>query len=48
MLRRSLSQPLPELLPKYFYDDVGSQLFERITTLPAYYQTRSYSAMLPR
>ncbi|HPH28914.1 MAG TPA: L-histidine N(alpha)-methyltransferase [Pseudomonadota bacterium] len=48
VLRRSLSQPLPELLPKYFYDDVGSQLFERITTLPAYYQTRTEIQILQR
>ncbi len=28
------------LLPKYFYDLVGSALFERITQLPEYYPTR--------
>ncbi len=28
------------LPPKYFYDSVGSELFERITTLPEYYPTR--------
>ncbi len=28
------------LLPKYFYDDVGSALFETITRLPEYYLTR--------
>ena len=28
------------LPPKYFYDGVGSQLFERITELPEYYPTR--------
>jgi L-histidine Nalpha-methyltransferase len=26
--------------PKYFYDEQGSKLFEKITTLPEYYQTR--------
>ena len=26
--------------PKYFYDNAGSELFERITTLPEYYPTR--------
>ena len=26
--------------PKYFYDEAGSQLFERITELPEYYPTR--------
>ncbi len=28
------------LLPKYFYDSLGSQLFEQITLLPEYYPTR--------
>src|SRR5512146_2328786 len=28
------------LPPKYFYDGVGSLLFERITELPEYYPTR--------
>ena len=28
------------LSPKYFYDSVGSELFERITTLPEYYPMR--------
>jgi len=28
------------LPPKYFYDQAGSELFERITTLPEYYPTR--------
>jgi dimethylhistidine N-methyltransferase len=28
------------LPPKYFYDVTGSELFERITTLPEYYPTR--------
>jgi L-histidine N-alpha-methyltransferase len=29
-----------ELPPKWFYDDVGSQLFDEITRLPEYYPTR--------
>src|SRR5271155_5164165 len=28
------------LMPKYFYDDLGSSLFEAITHLPEYYLTR--------
>ena len=28
------------LLPKYFYDQRGSALFQRITELPEYYLTR--------
>ncbi|HVF13993.1 MAG TPA: L-histidine N(alpha)-methyltransferase, partial [Acidimicrobiales bacterium] len=29
-----------ELPPKWFYDDIGSQLFDEITRLPEYYPTR--------
>ena len=32
--------------PKYFYDDVGSRLFEQICDLPEYYPTRVESALL--
>lgn len=45
-LRESLSRTLPEIAPHYFYDDVGSQLFERITQLDAYYPTRTELAIL--
>jgi L-histidine Nalpha-methyltransferase len=34
------------LPPKYFYDDAGSLLFERITELPEYYPTRCELAIL--
>ena len=34
------------LLPKYFYDDAGSLLFERITELPEYYPTRTEIGIL--
>jgi len=37
----------PRRLPtKYFYDDRGSQLFERICELPEYYQTRTEHKLL--
>src|SRR5262245_47515578 len=37
----------PRWLPsKYFYDDRGSALFERITTLPEYYLTRAEAEIL--
>ncbi len=36
-----LSATPKRLLPKYFYDEVGSQLFEDITQLPEYYPTRT-------
>lgn len=35
-----LSQQPKILLPKYFYDEAGSHLFEQITRLPEYYPTR--------
>src|SRR5262245_30314181 len=35
-VRRGLTAPHKCLPPKYFYDRVGSVLFERITTLPEY------------
>jgi L-histidine Nalpha-methyltransferase len=46
-VREGLSRrPLPELPCKYFYDDRGSALFEQITRLPEYYQTRTETAIL--
>lgn len=41
-----LSAPHKELPPKYFYDHRGSELFEEITGLPEYYQTRTERAIL--
>jgi L-histidine Nalpha-methyltransferase len=35
-----------EMACKYFYDQEGSQLFERICTLPEYYQTRTETLLL--
>ena len=37
-----------QLPPKYFYDETGSALFERITELPEYYPTRCELAILNR
>lgn len=34
------------LPPKYFYDDLGSSLFEQITKLPEYYPTRTEVGIL--
>lgn len=39
------SQP-KKLAPKYFYDELGSQLFEAICYLPEYYLTRSETEIL--
>ena len=41
-----LSTPQKELPPKYFYDHRGSELFEEITRLPEYYQTRTERGIL--
>ena len=47
-VRRGLTST-PKYLPsKYFYDERGSRLFERITKLPEYYLTRAESALLAR
>lgn len=48
VLRESLQRSLPEVPPRYFYDDVGSELFERITELEAYYQTRTEISILEK
>jgi L-histidine Nalpha-methyltransferase len=40
-VRFGLSAPLKRFLPKYFYDELGSQLFEAICLLPEYYLTRA-------
>ena len=41
-----LSKPQKELPAKFFYDRLGSQLFEEITTLPEYYLTRTEIGIL--
>jgi L-histidine Nalpha-methyltransferase len=43
---RGLSAPAKELPCKYFYDEAGSELFERITGLPEYYLTRTERAIM--
>jgi L-histidine N-alpha-methyltransferase len=47
-VRAGLALPLKELPPKYFYDERGSELFDRITSLPEYYPTRCERAILNR
>jgi dimethylhistidine N-methyltransferase len=39
-VRKGLGARRKHLLPKYFYDAAGSELFERITEQPEYYPTR--------
>jgi L-histidine N-alpha-methyltransferase len=45
-VRDGLSAEPKELAPKYFYDERGSQLFERITELDEYYPTRVERSIL--
>ncbi|MGM0575899.1 MAG: L-histidine N(alpha)-methyltransferase [Myxococcota bacterium] len=45
-LRELLERDPPELPCKYLYDRRGSELFERITRQPEYYQTRTEIALL--
>jgi L-histidine Nalpha-methyltransferase len=47
-VREGLSCPFNELPPKYFYDERGSRLFERIMELPEYYPTRCERETLDR
>src|SRR5688572_3977528 len=36
----------PRVSPRYFYDEIGSRLFDRITRTPEYYPTRTELAIL--
>src|SRR5689334_4783368 len=45
-VREGLTSPTPWLPCKYFYDDRGSHLFDAITRLPEYYQTRTEERLL--
>ncbi|QGK69863.1 L-histidine N(alpha)-methyltransferase [Allosaccharopolyspora coralli] len=44
--RAGLTDTPKWLSPKWLYDAVGSELFERITALPEYYQTRAEQQIL--
>lgn len=47
-VRAGLSARPRKLSPKYFYDETGARLFERITQLEAYYPTRTELGILQR
>ena len=47
-VRCGLSAQPKRFLPKYFYDELGSQLFEAICLLPEYYLTRAENEILKR
>ena len=45
-VRTGLTAHPKRFLPKYFYDELGSQLFEAICLLPEYYLTRAENEIL--
>jgi dimethylhistidine N-methyltransferase len=45
-VRKGLTAQPKRFLPKYFYDELGSQLFEAICLLPEYYLTRAENEIL--
>ncbi len=47
-VRIGLTSTPKELPPKWFYDDLGSELFDQITRLPEYYPTRREWEILRR
>ncbi|MGH7822095.1 MAG: L-histidine N(alpha)-methyltransferase, partial [Candidatus Binatia bacterium] len=47
-VRRGLTRSQKELPSKYFYDERGSRLFERICELPEYYLMRTEQMLLDR
>src|SRR2546423_11937791 len=47
-VRRGLLAQPRQLFPKYFYDELGSQLFEAICLLPEYYLTRAENEIMAR
>ena len=47
-VRRGLSAQPKSLSPKYFYDELGSQLFDAICLLPEYYLTRAENEIIER
>src|ERR1700749_4710832 len=47
-VRRGLAAERKSLPPKYFYDELGSQLFEAICLLPEYYLTRAEAEIFAR
>lgn len=47
-VRRGLLATPKSLSPKYFYDELGSQLFDAICLLPEYYLTRAENEIIER
>ena len=47
-VRRGLTAPRKFLLPKYFYDPLGSRLFDAVCLVPEYYLTRAEADIFER
>ncbi|MGI9104826.1 MAG: L-histidine N(alpha)-methyltransferase [Pyrinomonadaceae bacterium] len=47
-VERGLRSTPKQLSPKYFYDELGSELFDAICLLPEYYPTRAENEILTR
>ena len=47
-VRDGLSQPQKVLPPKYFYDEQGSRLYDKICQVPEYYPARTEAALLEK
>ena len=47
-LTRGLSAAQPSISPRFFYDQRGSELFDRITRTPEYYPTRTETQIFAR
>lgn len=47
-VKKGLGSPCKYLLPKYFYDRKGSELFEKICDTPEYYVTRTETELLKK
>jgi len=45
-VRRGLTSTPKQLSPKYFYDELGSELFDAICLLPEYYLTRAENEII--
>ncbi len=45
-VRQGLTADAKSLPPKWFYDEVGSDLLDEITRLPEYYPTRTEAGLL--
>jgi dimethylhistidine N-methyltransferase len=45
IIKGLLAEP-PQIEPKYFYDEVGSRLFELLTLMPEYYPTRTEQSLM--